>query len=111
MKQRWTGKKKPVSGEHGYDEAGIKFYENMRKAFSAIPKDEWKEVWGEYWELEKENHFKSRGKKMSAWAEGNEDEEDDEAAVELLSDGSSDEDEEESNGMDEELERVEKHGI
>ena len=30
VRQRWAGRKKPVSGEAGYSKEGIEFYENMR---------------------------------------------------------------------------------
>jgi hypothetical protein len=44
VRQRWTGRKKPVSGEHGFGKEGIEFYENMCTVFKKIPTDEWKEV-------------------------------------------------------------------
>ena len=90
MRQRWTGRKKPVSGEAGYSKEGIEFYENMRTVFKKIPTDEWKGVWQEYWDVEKSKHIKQGKRKETAWAEGNEDDSDD-SALDLLSDSSDDE--------------------
>ena len=90
VRQWWTGRKKPVSGEAGYSKEGIEFYENMRTVFKKIPTDEWKGVWQEYWDVEKSKHIKQGKRKETAWAEGNEDDSDD-SALDLLSDSSDDE--------------------
>lgn len=90
VRPRWTGRKKPVSGEAGYSKEGIEFYENMRAVFKKIPTDEWKGVWQEYWDVEKSKHIKQGRRKETAWAKGNEDDSDD-SALDLLSDSSDDE--------------------
>ena len=99
VRQRWTGKKKPVSGEHGFDDEGIKFYENIRAVLKKVPTDEWKVVWQEYWDMEKDNHLKRGKRKQAEWKGRDDGASSDESEVDLFS---SDSDEEEEGDEDDE---------
>ena len=60
---RWTKVKKNLVNGDGWDEEGKLFYEKVRQALKEIPVSEWKEVWDEFWFVEREKYLSGNNRR------------------------------------------------